>query len=379
MEDPAAIAHSSDDQSPTRPLSIAARLWVATDRVTAPFANQVIVEGTGNFNIERWRMAVQKASEANRGARLILRGCLATSRLVDSGQSPPIRDVDGSSWDGRGSEGAPFLKRGFNPRKGPTSEVLLMQGNPARVAFRSHHAIMDGRGTITWAEDIFRVLRREEPLGSEYVTIENDLLNLRKGRWSEPSHHQYIAPTGQADGDAIDLVWKRKTITGRFPKLLGQVMLLTAREAWRRGEGYVCIGAPTDLRQRRPGLRSTGNLTNALIIDIPKSATAEGIMDEVTRRFSGTSDGTISWEALIRYVPIRILAWAIRNEGSRDRRSGRYRYSGFVSNLGKMDNAVYSCGDFTAHTYFLVPVCAPILPFSMSLSGSNNTIEMILH
>jgi hypothetical protein len=237
---------------------------------------------------------------------------------------------------------------------------------------------MDGRGTITWAEDIFRVLRREEPLGSEYVTIENDLLNLRKGRWSEPSHDRYIAPTGQADGDAIDLVWRRKTITGRFPKLLGQVMLLTAREAWRWGEGSIRIGVPTDLRQRRPGLRSTSNLTNALVIDIPKSATAEGIMDEVTRRFSGTSDGTISWEALIRYVPIRILAWAISNESSRARRSGRYRYSGFVSNLGKMDNAVYSCGDFTAHTCFLVPVCAPILPFSMTLSGSNNTIEMIL-
>ena len=371
--------HPADDLStPTRPLSIAARLWVATGMINPHFANQVIVEGAGNFNVEQWRMAVHKASAANRGARLILRGCLASRRLVDSGLNPPIREVDGSSWDGRGSDGAPFLKEGLNPRKGPNCEVVLMQGNPARVAFRSHHAIMDGRGTMIWAEDIFRVLRGEEPLGSEYVMIENDLLNLQKGKWDKPIPRRYIAPTGKADGDAVDLVWKRKTITGKFPKLLARVMLLTAREAWRCGEGSIRIGVPTDLRQRCKGLRSTSNLTYALFIDIPKSATAEWIADEIARRFSGVSDGTISWENMIRYVPIRILARAIKSEGLRNGRSGRYRFSGFVSNLGKMDMTVYSCGDFTAHTYFLIPVCAPILPLSMTLSGSNNIIEMLL-
>ncbi len=373
------LRHNIRDISPARPLSTASRLWVAAETVVSPFANQVIVEGTGDFDPGKWRAAVQKASDANRGARLVLKGWLGSSRWVDSGITPPVRDVDGSAWDGTGSDGAPFLLRGFDPRRGPCCEVLLMHGNPARAAFRSHHAVMDGRGTMTWAEDIFRVLRGEEPLGSEYVMIENDLLNLRKGRRSKPLPHRYIAPTGKAEGPEIDHVWKRRTIAGKCPGLLARVLLLTAREAWRHGDGKVRIGVPIDLRQRREGLRSTGNLTNAIYIDIDRNATAVGIADDIARRLAERADGEITWEDLvIRHVPVRLLAGAIRNEGARNRLSGHFRFSGFVSNLGRLDSAVYSCRSFAASAYFGVPVCAPILPFSMTLSGLDDRIEILL-
>ncbi len=371
--------HSPDDPSPVRPLSIASRLWVAANTITPPFANQVIVEGTGYFNADEWRTAVRIASEANPGARLVLKGCLGSSRWIDTGTTPPIREVDGSSWDGLGSDGAPFLKQDFNPRKGPNSEVLLMHGNPARAAFRSHHAVMDGRGTMTWTEDIFRVLRGEKPLGSEYAMIENNLLNLSRGKRSKPLPHQYIGPTGKADGTEIDLAWKRVTLIGKYPRLLARVLFLTAREAWRHGDGKVRIGIPVDLRSRREGLRSTSNLTNAIYIDIDRKATVDGIADDIARRLSIRADGEITWEDLIiSYVPVNILARAIRNEGRGNQRSGRFRFSGFVSNLGRLDSAAYSCGSFSASAYFGVPVCAPILPFSMTLSGLGGRIEMLL-
>ncbi|MBP7738162.1 MAG: hypothetical protein KA369_19460 [Spirochaetes bacterium] len=366
-------------QPATRPLSIASRLWVAADMVTPPFANQVIVEGQGDLNPEKWRYAVRRASEANPGARLLLKGHLGFIRWVDSGITPPVREADGSSWDGLGSAGAPFLKQGFDPRRGPTAEVLLLRGNPARVAFRSHHAVMDGRGTMTWAEDVFRVLRGEEPLGSECAMTENDLLNFGKGKRQKPLPHQYIAPTGKSDGEDYDLVWKRATLTGRHPRLLSRVMLLTALEAWRHGDGRVRIGVPTDLRRRLEGLRSTGNLTNAIYIDIDKESTADSIAEDIDRRLSLRADGEITWEDLIiSHVPVRLLARAIRSEGTRNQRSGHFRFSGFVSNLGRMESPAYSCADFWARTFYCVPVCAPILPFSMTLSGMNDRIELLL-
>ncbi|HNW28453.1 MAG TPA: hypothetical protein PKN50_08255 [Spirochaetota bacterium] len=364
---------------PARPLSIASRLWIAANTITPPFANQVIVEGAGRFNADEWRRAVRIASDANPGTRLVLKGRLGSSRWVDSGVTPPVREVDGSSWDGMGSEGAPFLKKDFDPRKGPCSEVLLMHGDPARAAFRSHHAIMDGRGAMTWTEDIFRVLRGEEPLGSEYIMVENDLLNLTRGKRSRPLPHQYIAPTGMADGTAIDLVWKRATLFGKYPRLLARVLLLTAREAWRHGDGRVRIGIPVDLRSRREGLRSTSNLANAIYIDIDRDASAESIAGEIARRLSLRADGEITWEDLIiSYVPIRLLARAIRSEGARNQKSGQFRFSGFVSNLGRVESAAYSCGSFTATSYIGIPVCAPILPFSMTLSGLGDRIELLL-
>jgi hypothetical protein len=238
---------------------------------------------------------------------------------------------------------------------------------------------MDGRGAMTWTEDIFRVLRGEKPLGSEYVMVENDLLNLGRGKRGKPLPHRYIAPTGKADGTSADLVWKRASLAGKYPRLLARVLLLTAREAWRHAEGNVRIGIPVDLRSRREGLRSTSNLTNAIYIDIDRDSTSETIADDIARRLSSRADGEITWEDLIiSYVPVRLLARAIRNEGTRNQRSGLFRFSGFVSNLGRIDSTAYSYGGFTVTAFYGVPVCAPILPFSMTLCGLGDRVEMLL-
>jgi hypothetical protein len=363
----------------SRPLSLAARLWVAVDRLYPPCANQLVFEGTGRIDLEKWKHAVKKASEANPGSRLILRGMLGSCKWVVSKVTPFVREVDGSAWDGRGSDGAPFLLSSFSPRKGPNCEVLIIHGDPLRVAFRSHHAIMDGFGTLTWAEDIFRVLRGEEPLGSEYTMTEYDLLKLNKGKRSKPLPHQYIAPTGGADGDGTELVWKRKTLTGKYPKLVPQLMLLTAKEAWRYGEGKVRIGLPVDLRYRKKDLRSTGNLANAIYMDIEKNTTIDLITDEINKRVSNFIDGDITWEDTAgNYIPVWLLCKGIEIEGSRCRRSGHYRFSGLISNGGRLDVDSLSTDDFMIRTFFGIPAGASFLPFSMSLVGTKNGTEMLL-
>lgn len=363
----------------TRPLSIAARLWLAVGRNSPPCANQLTFEGTGTLDPVKWRVAVEKASAANPGTRLVLRGALGSCRWIDSGRPPRVREADASAWDGMGSDGAPFLMEGFNPRTGPNAEVLLMHGSPARVSFRSHHAIMDGRGATTWAEDVFRALRGEEPAGSEYTMIENDLLNLGAGPAAQPLPHHNIAPTGAADGSDTAAVWRRKTIRGRIDSLLPKVILCAAREARRHADGPVRFGIPVDLRRRRDGLRSTGNLTNAIYLDIGSEAGFDEIAGAITERLERRSDGEITWEdSILRYVPIRLLERAIALEGARNRRSGGYRCSGFVSNLGKLEIGRFACGDFAPSTYYGVPVCAPIVPFSMTLSGTSSGMELLL-
>ncbi len=39
-------------------------------------------------------------------------------------------------------------------REGPTCEVVIVHGNPLRLLFRSHHNVMDGRGTFVWMKDV---------------------------------------------------------------------------------------------------------------------------------------------------------------------------------------------------------------------------------
>jgi hypothetical protein len=363
----------------SRPLSLAARLWVAVDRLYPPCANQLVFEGSGNIDLGKWKQAVKKASDANPGSRLVLRGMLGSCKWVVSDVTPGVREADGSAWDGRGSDDAPFLRSSFSPRKGPNCEVLIIHGDPLRVAFRSHHAIMDGIGTLTWAEDVFRVLRGEEPQGSEYTMTEYDLLKLNKGKRSKPLPHQYIAPTGNADGNATELLWKRKTITGKYPKMLPQLMILTAQEAWRHGEGKVRIGIPVDLRYRKQGVRSTGNLANAIYMDIDKNTTIDRLAEEINTRLTGFNDGEITWEDTVgNYIPVWLLCKGIEIEGSRSQQSGHYRISGLISNGGRLDVDSLSTDNFKISTFFGIPAGASFLPFSMSLVGTKSGTEMLL-
>lgn len=363
----------------SRPLSLAARLWVAVDRLYPPCANQLIFEGTGSINLGKWKEAVKKASDANPGSRLVLRGMLGSCKWVVSDVTPHVREADGSAWDGRGSDDAPFLLSSFSPRKGPNCEVLIIHGDPLRIAFRSHHAIMDGFGTLTWAEDILRVLRGQEPVGSEYTMTEYDLLKLNKGKRSKPLPHQYIAPTGKADGDSTELVWRRKTLTGKYPKLVPQLMLLAAQEAWRHGEGKVRIGIPVDLRYRKQGVRSTGNLANAIYMDIDANTTIDQLTEDINTRLTGFIDGEITWEDTVgNYVPVWLLCRGIEIESSRSQKSGHYRISGLISNGGRLDVDSFSTDDFKLNTFFGIPAGASLLPFSMSLVGTKNGTEMLI-
>lgn len=362
-----------------RDVSIASRLWVAAHELCPPIANQVIVEGHGRFDSEKWIRAVKLASDANPGSRLLLRGHLGMSRWVDSGQTPPLRMIDAGDWDGCGSEGAPFLEKSFFPRRGPMAEVVLIQGDPLRVAFRSHHALMDGRGTVFWAEEIFRALRGEKPLGSDTAITENDLLNISKQKLSTPLQHHYIAPTGRVIGNEPGIRWKRNRIRGRYPRLLLQVILLAAREAWKHGSGPVRLGIPVDLRARRKGLRSTGNLTNALFLEITPDTTLESLDADLASRLREQRDGQLTWEdKIISQVPLFVLDMALRSETRRSHRTGSYRFSGFVSNMGRFSMEGFSGGGFHAEMYWAVPVCMESVPFSLVLSGAGDSVDIIL-
>jgi hypothetical protein len=163
----------------SRPLSIASRIWIAWDLVNPPVWTTIAVEGHGLIDAQKLRNAIKIASQANPGSRLVLRGNLAWSRWVDSGTSPLLTEIENSDWDGMSSDGLKSLLKTHDVYRGPTAEVLIFYGEPLRMIFRAHHAVMDGRGLITWIEDIFRALNGQEPLGSDYTMVENDLLYCR--------------------------------------------------------------------------------------------------------------------------------------------------------------------------------------------------------
>lgn len=362
-----------------RPLSIAARVWIAADLLYPPLWATISIEGKGTIDSQRWREAIRIASDANPGSRLVLRGRLSWSHWIDSGKAPLLLEFDGSSWDGRSSEGLnPFL-RTYDIRKGPSSEVLIFHGSPIRVVFRAHHAVMDGRGLMTWAEDIFRVLNGLHPLGSNHLIVENDLLNLPDKNIHHPPAYDFISPTGEPSGCDSERIWRRVSFQGHHSKLLARIMILIARAARRHEEGPVRFGIPVDLRSRSPGLRSTGNLTNAIYISVEPESTVDQIAHEIQRRLQEQDDGKLNLEdKLIPYVPTQMLRLILAQDERQKFRVNRYRCSGFITNLGRVELERFSGGGFTPAAFFVLPVAIASLPFFLAMSGYNDMTEYVL-
>jgi hypothetical protein len=365
-----------------RPLCATERYYLAYSDIFPDFTIQFFFEGSGTFDVPRWKEAVEAGSRANPGSRLVLKGSWRFSRWVDSGITPPVRVVDASAWDGTGPDGAPAcMTEHFNPRTGPTCEVVLMQGTPLRAVFRAHHCVMDGRGIITWAEDIFRALRGEQPLGTASKLTEFQVARRFQKGWRTPPPHEFIAPTGMPQGSEQGVVWRHMRFAGRRKNLIGQVAVIMAQSAWSYGEGKVRFGIPVDLRPRIPGLRSTGNLSNLVYLEMEPGTSASDAAQSIAWQLQERKDGMQYWgDQLIRYLPIWYLRRIIRDEAALKHVTGRYRNSGIISNMGVIPLELFQGGGFTADYFWGLPPCPMDLPFFMGVvsSGDNSSLIFVL-
>jgi len=361
----------------SRQLSSTERAYVVYNECCPPFLNQLFWEGTGYFDLPKWREAVRIASGANPGSRVVVKGITAFARLVDTGKTPPVIEVDGSHWDGLGPEGAPAkLSETLNPFEGPTSEVVLIHGNPLRVVFRTMHATMDGRGTVTWVEDIFRGLRGEAPLGSDSRITEFEIAATFQKQGRKGPVPEYIAPTGMPQGDQPGVIWRRRRYPGRYHNVLGQVATLLAGKAWQYQDGKVRLAIPVDMRARVEGLRSTGNLTNLIYVEINPSTTPADVSQDIKRQLEARHDGMIYWgDRPIRFLPLWLLKKLIKSNIATKNRTGRYPNSGVLTNMGRIP--VFSGGGFEGKYTWGIPPGQEYSPIFIGMCNSDDDMTMI--
>jgi NRPS condensation-like uncharacterized protein len=359
-----------------RPISATERIWLSIDGAFSPYVNQAVVEGKGNIEFEHLKTAIEKASEANPGSRLVLKGNLRGCYWLDSGIAPRLRKILSKKWDGYGPDNAPFLCDPL-PYKGPTCEVIYIQGTIPRIIFRSNHGVMDGMGTLTWMEDIFRVVRGENPIGTSSTLTEYQLVSSISDKTMKMHPNENIAPTGRAGKKIKGVIWKRLTFKGNYSKLLGEIGMALARSAWSYSDGAVRIGIPVDIRPRKQGLRATGNLSMALYLEISKNSTPESITYEISRQMHNKYDCIcIEGGDYIDLIPLWLLALAIKLIIKIPQATGRHNVSGIISNLGRIDTEKFSGGGFSADTVFFVPPRMDGLPAFVVLAGCKDRLEM---
>ena len=380
-----------------RPLSTIERYYVSCDsnnngQHLTPCMNQMVIEGNADIDINVFRRAVIKASYANPGSRITLKGHLGFSRWVTSEHSTPVRVIE-SNWDGMSNDSAPFLQDPLPVRKGPTSEVLIIINKvlvKSYVIFRSHHGAMDGRGTLHFANDVFRCLRGDDPIGENSNITDMQLAKVINNHAKAPEIGPDVAaPTGRPsvinDSEKQQTSrWIRRTLIGKHKGVLAKVALETARFARLKGENNVRFQIPVDMRPHQEGLSSTANLTGAIVINVNSDTNEEQWNQDIKAQIADKREADIP--RFFRFFPFHLLSWVPRktifNSNRRlveKRRShGQFRTTGVISNLGLLKVEQFSGEGFNAQKCYFIPPEFDTTALFITLAGHPEGIEILM-
>ena len=383
----------------SRRISLTERSYLMAHLMAPPMAIQVFVEGRGALDPEQLALAVAAASDACPGARAVRRG----PNWVDGGKNPPVRVVDGTGLDRTGYDSALF-RSPFDPAGGPNCEVLLLTGAPATLVFRAFHAVMDGKGMMTWITEVFRALRGQEPAGASDTDTEEDLVArfAKPDRASEPvdtaarfasPFESFDVPDADfldadiPDADAADerdgrdaaapgWIWRRRTIPGVHPALVARTAVAITRATGGPGRFIV----PVNLRRHVPALRSTANLTLPITVDVAPAASWRAVQGRLVQAMmegrelsaDGPREGNVRLSSFATLAP-RLAAARAAGEHRE-----AYQATAIISELGRVDPAALSGGGFTAATVYSLPMYVPYAPAFFTVYQLPGHVELAL-
>lgn len=374
--------------SRTRPVFGIERLWTQVARVCPPFTVQLVVEGAPvegqpALDLPTLRRAVVEAARSNPGVCLRLEGHLGFARWRASGGGPPVTEVDGSRWTGRDESGAPFLQKPLTPG-GPTVEVLLVRGPVDRVVFRGHHAVVDGRGLLSFAEDVFAVLRNEPTAGSTLDVTDLDLAHTLGGERRGFLRPAWTPPTGdfRAVPAGTPMPWRRVRYEGTPRRLLPRLALAVHAASRSFTEEPLLVEVPVDLRRHLPeGVRTTANITGAARIELQPLVEAERpieafVAELAARAAEPNAAAPILDAQIFRWLPGKTTLRLLRRMRKGTLNKGKVGTSAILSNLGRYPLSKLSSRQHTASAWYWVPSGGPVVPLFILVTGDGRGVEL---
>ena len=369
---------------PYRKISILERSYLfhdALEHTRMSICN--VYEGEGSFDLQSWNDAIAKAAEKHPGSRLVKRGHLGWSKWIDTGIAPKARLVDFSNWDGITSKATGIFTAPLNVNEGPTFEVMLLEGNPLRVCFRSHHATMDAAGIIIFTKDIFRALRGEPVIGSNSTLSDIDFLQtLNRPEWpirKPPA----IAPTGSPRGDDLNCSWRIVRVKGKQKGLVAKLALAARKSAKRySGQDPVIRSRITvDLRRHlSDDIVSTANLSSAFDVSVAEHDTVESVTQKITDNLNNRLECALPHPLILGLAPWVPTKFSGMPDISirRVHQKGGYARSGTVSNIGLINREDFSGGGFNAKSGFTIPTLFKLSPYFITSTGDVDGCNILI-
>lgn len=332
----------------------------------------------GHLDPDQLLDALERCTAANPGSSLRIDQGGPEPRWV-VGPPPPLTVIEEITWAGD-REGPDFLSWPLSSYEGPSCELVLVQGvSHDFLVFRALHSVMDGRGTLAWAEDLLRCLRGDAPLGHTSALTIEELMPHDEGA-KRPAPRGDALPTfGPADLGSPGLyAWRRFVLAQPLDAAAtGRIAVALAHEARRHAEGAVRLNLPTDLRHLRPRERTTGNLFGSLFIDIPPEATAElvglKIMQLLYKKEGSKQVGMYAAHGQVGSLAAHRVKALWDLEHLHD--TGRYAFSVTLSHLGALRSEALSAPMARATGAYFVPLIGET-SCVLSLNGFDDRTEV---
>jgi hypothetical protein len=363
-----------------RPVTTIEKVFLAFERLRPPFVNQFVIEGIGQIDLPALEAASSRAADANPGACLRLQGSLGRMAWV-VGAPPRVVALRDERWDGRSEEHAVFLDRRLD-RNAPSCEIQLVEaGHATFLVFRSLHAVMDGLGTLLWAQDVLRCLRGEAPTGHPSAMTEFEFAAGLNAEPVELPAVDALGPCGRADAltSGNDFRWRRLTIDAPADVPIVATLAVTiARAARRHADGKVRVNVPADLRFFHQDQRSTGNAIGTLFAEIASDATVADVADDLKTRLRAKDHARRpgNYQAL-QWLPLGAFEHAFDRSFAKEHESGFSGMSATISFLGAVEAGTVAAPGFTPTTSFWIPPMAD-QPCFVTANRFGRHLELVL-
>ncbi|HEX3782771.1 MAG TPA: non-ribosomal peptide synthetase [Pseudonocardiaceae bacterium] len=339
---------------------------------------QIVVEGTGALDRRSVADAVATAARTCHGSRLTRRG----ERWIDSGRPPETREADGDRIDRSTFRDASALNRPLTgDGEGPMSEVVLLTGARPALVFRVHHAVMDGKGALLWAREVFRALRGEPASGVDSRTTVRDVRHLH-GRRSGPPAARPTAPPplrGQAALGARGYFFLRRTVNGQHPAVVAKIAV-TLTELCELGTATFIV--PVDLRRHLTGVDSTAQLSMSMTLPVPRGASWQRVQEMLLTRLRDKQDLAEMPPPMLQgamdLVPLRVWRTLLSIVDTRSARSRSSLPAFTLTHLGRVELADYSTEKFAATTVYSLPVCGLMITPVITIVEVEGRTEIII-
>ena len=368
----------------TRRVSFNEKLYLAMDQLEPGLCIQIALEGEGAIELDALERAVAEASLVNPGARLILKSYLGWMRWAAIGPHPVVRRVN--SWTGQ--DVPPEVERSLSPKTGPTCEVVYAPVHtpatsidaPTRVVFRCFHGVMDARGLLHFAEDVFRSLRGEPLVGAECRLTDTELVESLVGhRTRKALKGERRSVNGARSRRRGEIIARRVSLAGPLPGLVARVATTLASYSAQHHDLPMRAMIPVDVRHYQRDLRSTGNLTCPLFLDIDPDQDWRRLHRKILKSLGSKAPLYLDpAERIARWMPLWVLRSFYRVWSAWHRRIGLYPVSALISHVS-LDTLtpLEGCGFSRTSAYFLPPP-GDAIPLVVSVVSDRSAVQIVV-